>query len=323
MKIIRPQKLNQGDVVGIVSPSEPVTENLRAQFKRGLEALHSFGVKTKLAPHVFEQHYYNAGTAAQRVEDFNGMWRDPQVKMILMSQGGETANHLLAGIDYEMIKHNPKIFAGISDGTTLLNAIFAKTGLVTYHGPDLLWTFGRHISEPFKENFINTLFHGEVGPLRPNPNWQHQEKAGLKHGGWRCLKSGRAGGILMGGHSGCLTNLLVAGFGPSFEGALLFLEGTDDVAHLDRQFTAFKLGGVFDKINGLVIGWFEDHELKDADKNREVRDVILEVLGDYSFPILEIGELGHNVENYLLPIGCRASIEAEKLIFSIDEPTVM
>ena len=112
-------------------------------------------------------------TRESRIKDFNEMWVDPEVKMILMSLGGYTANHLLDGIDYEMIKNNPKIFAGISDGTTLLSPIFAKTGLVTYHGPDLLFTFGQPITKQIRENILQTFFDGNVGKIKPNKNWQH------------------------------------------------------------------------------------------------------------------------------------------------------
>lgn len=323
MKIIKPKKLQKGDVVGVVSPSEPITQNLKKQFDEAVAALQGFGLKLKFGKHIFDQYFYNAGTKKARIEDFNEIWKDPEVKMILMSQGGETANHLLDGIDYEAIKNNPKIFAGISDGTTLLNAIFSKTGLVTYHGPDLLWTFGRKITEPYKQNFIKTFFDGNVGQLQENKNWEHQKRKEIKRSIWRCIRGGKAIGTLVGGHSDCLSSIMLAGYGPNFENVILFLEGTDDVAHLDRQFTALKLNGVFEKINGLIIGWFEDHELKDKDKNREVSDVILEVTKDYSFPILEIGELGHNVENYILPIGCMATINADKKYFFIDEPTVL
>jgi len=323
MEIIKPQRLREGDTVGIVSPSEPITQDLKKQFEHGVSALESFGLKVKLGEHVFDQHYYNAGTREDRIEDFNNMWQDPEVKMILMSLGGETANHLLDAIDYKMIKNNPKIFAGISDGTTLLNAIFAKTGLVTYHGPDLVFAFGRKITEQIKDNFIKTLFDGKVGQILPNQNWEHQENPNLQNNGWRCLRCGKASGILVGGHSNCLSATILAGYGPNFENTILFLEGTDDVAHLDRQFTALKLRGVFEKINGLIIGWFEWSELEDKSKNREVRNVILEVTREYAFPILEISDLGHNVENYILPIGCKATINADKKYFSIDENTVL
>lgn len=324
MKIIKPKKLQKGDVVGIVSPSEPVTSNLKKQFNKAVKVLEKdFGLRVKLGKHVFDQYYYNAGTKEALVEDFNSIWSDSEVKMVLMSQGGETANHLLDGIDYEMIKKNPKIFSGISDGTTLLNAIFAKTGLATYHGPDLLWTLGRSMTTAFKDNFVKTFFNGNVGQLVPTPKWQHQENKKLRHSGWQRVRSGNATGVLVGGHSSCLSSVMLAGYGPDFKDKILFLEGTRDIAHLDREFTTLKLYGVFDKIQGLIIGWFENHQMKDKKKNREVAEVLLEVTKGYSFPILEIGELGHNVENYVFPIGCRATIDANKKYFSIDESTVL
>ncbi|MEM2930114.1 MAG: LD-carboxypeptidase [Thermoproteota archaeon] len=322
-QVIKPRRLKVGDTVGIVSPSQPVTEDLREQFDRGVKTLETFGLKVKPGKHVFDRYYYNAGTREARIEDFNTMWLDPEVKMILMSQGGQTANHLLDGIDYGMIRKTPKIFAGISDGTTLLNAIFAKTGIVTYHGPDLLWMFGRKITELFRDNFVKTLFDGNVGQLLPNPKWEHQEKPELTHRGWTCLRSGKATGILVGGHLGCLCSIMLAGYGPNFKDKILFLEGTDDVAHLDRQLTSLKLNGIFKEIKGVIIGWFEGSEMKDKEKNRPVSDLVLEVTKEYSFPILEIGELGHNVENYIFPIGCKASIDADKKYLFINETTVL
>ena len=322
MRIIKPKPLKLGSTVGIVSPSEPVTPGLRAQFDAGVSALKEFGLKVKIGKHVFDQHFYSAGTREDRITDFNQMWADPEVEMILMSQGGETANHLLNGIDYEMIQANPKIFAGISDGTTLLNAIFAKTGLVTYHGPELIWLLGRGMSKPFKDNFKATFFDGDVGNLYENKNWRHLEQPHLKCEGWCCVRGGVASGVLVGGHSGCLINTTFAGYGPDFKDKILFLEGTDQVGYLDRQFTSLKLRGVFDEIRGLVIGWFEGSGNADKQKNRPVRDLILEVTDGYNFPVLEISELGHNIENYVLPIGCSVTIDAEKKSFSIDERTV-
>ncbi len=324
MKTIKPKKLKKGDVVGIVSPSSPIRENFREKFNQGVSFLEKeLGLKVKFGKHIFDQHYYSAGTREARIEDFNAIWKDTEVKMILMSQGGYTANHLLDGIDYEMIKNNPKIFAGISDGTTLLNAIFAKTGLVTYHGPDLLWTFGLKISAVFRENLIKTWFEGNVGELHPNPSWEHDERKDISYDGWQCVRGGNATGVLVGGHLGCLCCTVLAGYGPNFKNKILFLEGTYDVAHLDRFLTALKLRGVFSEIKGLILGWFEDHEMKEKDRNREVADMVLEVTRNYSFPILEIGELGHNVENYIFPIGCKATIDSDRKYLSIDEKTVI
>ena len=145
-------------MVGIVSPSSPIPEELKKQFYEGVRVLEEeFGLRVKYTERVFDKYFYNAGTREARIKEFNEVWADPEVKMVLMSIGGYTANHLLDGIDYEMIKNNPKIFAGISDGTTLLNPIFAKAGVITYHGPDLLFTFGRQMTAQIKKNIKQTF----------------------------------------------------------------------------------------------------------------------------------------------------------------------
>ena len=138
-QLIVPSMLKDSDTVGIFSPSAPVTSDVYEKFYHGVKTLKEYGLKVKLGKHVLNKHYYMAGSRAERLQDFHNIWLDPEVRMILMSQGGSIANHLLNGINYDMIVNDPKIFAGMSDGTTLFNAIYAKTGLITYHGPDLLF----------------------------------------------------------------------------------------------------------------------------------------------------------------------------------------
>jgi muramoyltetrapeptide carboxypeptidase len=322
MDIIKPPRLHEGDLVGVFSPSWPVTPSMKPQFNQGIESLQAMGLHVKLAEHSLGQFHYSAGTRAERLADLHSLWRDPEVRMLLMTQGGSTAIQLLDGIDYELIREDPKILAGISDGTTLLNAVYARTGLVTYHGPDLLWTFGQEMTPQIQENIVNTFFHGDVGELRPNENWKHQKKPEVQHSGWKCLREGKASGLLVGGHIRVLANTILAGYGPDFDGAILFLEGTDDVSLTDRVINALRLHGVYDRIEGLVLGWFEDSELEEKELSRPVSDVFLESTEDYDFPILEIAELGHNVENYVLPIGCRATVDATMMRIRIDESTV-
>jgi len=320
MQTIRPKKLKRGDIVGIVSPSSPIPKELKKQFFEGVRVLEKeFGLRVKYTERVFDKYFYNAGTREARIKEFNEVWADPEVKMVLMSIGGYTANHLLDGIDYEMIKNNPKIFAGISDGTTLLNPIFSKTGLVTYHGSDLLFTFGRPMSQQIKENIQQTFFSNENIKLEPNKNWQHQENPKMENPGWNTVRSGKANGILVGGHIGCICDLMTAGYAPDFTKKILILEGTEEDYETDSQLTRLKLARVFEKTNGIILGWFEDFSGQGYDKRRSVKDIILEVTKDYDFPILEISDLGHNVENYIFPIGAKAIIDADKKEIIINE----
>lgn len=302
------------------SPSWPTDE--RQKFDQGIRKLKSLGLNVKIAEHTHSKHYYSAGTRDERLEDFQTLWADPEVRMVLMSQGGSTANQLLDGIDYEMLQSDPKILAGISDGTTLLNAVYAKTGLITFHGPDVIWTFGQEMSPQVEQNILSTLFGGKPIDLGPNDNWQHQLKPEIKYPGWRCLREGKATGRLVGGHTRVLVNTIFAGYGPDFEGSILFLEGTDDVARTHSFMTSLRLHGVFDSVVGVILGWFEGSELEESELYRPVSEAFLEETEDYDFPILEIGELGHYVENYVLPIGCNATIDATRKQFSLNESPV-
>lgn len=326
MKPIKPKKLQKGDTVAIVSPSGAVPSELRNQFDQGVKFLENLGLKVKIEKNALGRYYYSSGTVKERISDIHSAFSDTEVKAIIMSIGGSSANHLLDGLDFDLIKNNPKIFCGISDGTTLLNPIFSKTGLITYHGPDLIFTFGLPMSPIIRENLTKTLFEGSVGQLHQNPNWKGLDKLNEneKYKGWRCIKKGKATGKLIGGNVNCLLSFENTDFRPDYDGSILFLEAyMATVEDLHQAFVHFRQAKIFDKINGLILGHFFGSHMEDEQQDREISEVILEVAQDYSFPILEIGELGHNVENYILPIGCMATIDTDKKYFSIDEPTVL
>ncbi|MFH1048353.1 MAG: S66 peptidase family protein [Patescibacteria group bacterium] len=326
MKIIKPKRLQKGDTVAIVSPSGGVSEELKGQFNNGVKFLESLGLKVKIGKNALGRYYYSSGTAEERLSDIHEAFADKKVKAVIMSIGGNTANHLLDKLDFDLIKKNPKIFLGISDGTTLLNPIFSKTGLITYHGPDLIFTFGEPMSLIIKNNLIKTLFNGKIGQLYPNPDWKGLDELNKdeKYKGWQCVRKGKASGRLIGGNITCLENLDNTEFRPDYKNKILFLEAyIVSIENVDMILTHFCQAKIFDEINGLILGHFYGSHLEDKKQDREVRDVILEVTKNYSFPILEIGEIGHNVENFVMPIGCEAAIDAERKYFSINEETVL
>ncbi len=325
MKIIKPKKLQKGDTVMIVSPSNSVPKILKSQFDNGIKTLEDMGLTVSIGKNVLGRYHYSSGTTEERLSDIHEAFADDNIKAVIMSIGGNTANHLLDGLDFDLIKENPKIFSGISDGATLLDPIFSKTGLVTYHGPDLIFGFGLPISPMVKENLMKTWFGGKVGQLAPNSNWSGLDELNKneEYKGWQCIRNGRATGRLVGGNTTCLTNFDSTQFRPNYNNSILFLESfAPSAKELDRVFTHFRQTRIFEEINGLILGYFFGAAV-DKNQSRAVRDVILEVTKEYDFPILEIGEIGHNVENYIIPIGCQTTIDAEKKYFAIDEDTVL
>ncbi len=106
-------------------------------------------LKLTFGKHINEKNEFTSLSIESRIEDLHDAFQDKNVKAIFTAIGGANSNQLLKYIDWELIKNNPKIFCGFSDITALNNAIYIKTGLVTYSGPHYS-TFGQKLL------FLNT-----------------------------------------------------------------------------------------------------------------------------------------------------------------------
>lgn len=321
MKIIKPNKLKHGDAIGIVSPSAAILPKYKDQFGKGVKFLETLGYKVKVGKNVFNKYFYSAGTAQERADDLHDMFRDKEVQAIIQSQGGDTENEVLDYLDWKLIKANPKLFCGMSDGTVLALSIFAKTGLVTLHGPDVLWGYGRGCSDYEKNNLAKFLSTGEVGKVEPDPNHKVAPKSVNSSLKWKCWRKGIAEGKLIGGNLSVICRLHGTPYEPDYSGCILFLEHVyDSVEALANKFTYLKHAGILENVRGVILGYFDQNVMENADENRPVGEVFLEATSKYSFPVLEIGEIGHNTPNVNLPIGPKAEIDSEKLYFEVNEP---
>ncbi|MBU3913669.1 MAG: LD-carboxypeptidase [Nanoarchaeota archaeon] len=302
MKTLKPQKLQKGDTIGVVSPSEPI-ENPETdeQFKSGVKFLENLGFKIKLGK------FLSSKNPEEKAKDINDMFKDKSIKAIIASQGGKTANALLPFLDYDLIKTNPKIFIGISDITVLLNAINKKTGLITFHGNDVKWGFGRKPTDYDKEEFLSTLSKSEEREIPSN-----SER--------KVIREGKASGILTGGNLSCILKLAGTEYFSDFKDSILFLEEykpiTEEVEYRLNQLNQI---GVFNLVKGIVIGHIDGMEKSD---NREFEDILLELTNEYNFPILKTNDFGHNCPNTVLPLGIKAEIDCKNKTFKLLESSV-
>ncbi len=235
------------------------------------------------------------------------MFADTEVKAIICSQGGQNSNAILPYIDYEIIKNNPKIIIGISDSTAILNAIYSKTGIITYHQNDVVWGLGRETSEKEINDFKLRLIDGKNGKI------EHFTK-------WKCLKAGIIEGTLIGGNLSTLVKLLGTEYCPDFNNKILFLEDYADESPLDEidsKINILRQYKVFEKIRGLWIGYYE----KDTEIAK-FEDVIMNNLKKYTFPILKCNDFGHNCENVVIPIGAKVKLHATNCEVEILEKTL-
>ncbi|MDY6970526.1 MAG: LD-carboxypeptidase, partial [Spirochaetota bacterium] len=155
-------RLRPGDKIAIVSPSNPVTENLLDQFNKGLRFLEDLGFAVIKGKHLFSDSLGYSARPEEKAEDINSLFSDNSVKGIICAQGGSNANSCLQELDWNTIRNNPKVFIGLSDITVILNTIFTKTGLITFHGSDIIWGFGREPSQYDKSEFVDRLMQGKI-----------------------------------------------------------------------------------------------------------------------------------------------------------------
>jgi muramoyltetrapeptide carboxypeptidase len=307
--VIKPEILEKGDVVGIISPSTPIYS--KKDLSRGIRALEKLGFKPKLAEEALAvSGGYLAGTREQRLKDLHRMFLDDEVKAIFCTGGGYSSLQLLPDIDWDIIQKNPKIFMGYSDITTLLIAMHEKTGMVTFHGPMVQGLRSETKGQKFTMNsFEETLTKGKTGKVASFTEW-------------KTLKKGRAEGTLIGGNLNTILGLIGTPYEPKWDGKILFWEETDEtIEGIDNYLWKLRIAKVFKKIEGMIVGKISNmHPIDEDDgdtwgkieKPPMVEDVILEATKGFDFPILYGVDFGHDVPNLTLPIGAKASLDCSE-----------
>jgi len=294
VKRILPERLKERDFIGVVSASDPLKDIEKdKQFDSGIKFLKNMSFNIILGKNL------SSIDPEKRAEDINNFFKDKKIKAIIASQGGDTSEELLPFVDFEIIKKNPKILLGISDITVLLNAINTKTGLITFHGNDVKYGFGRNPTEYDKTEFSRILMNGSKGEIPAN----------LER---KTIRSGKAEGKLIGGNLYCLLKLANTEYWPDLEKSILFLEGYDfEKEDCESQLEKLKKLNVFDKIKGVIIGYIYSLQ-KLNPSSKQMEEILLEITKDYDFPILKVNDFGHNTPNTVLPVGAVIEMDADK-----------
>ncbi len=330
---IKPPKLVTQDTVGIVSPASAFFTINEPAFQRGVAYLEQAGLRVQLAPHTLDQRQHLSPPAQHRAEDLNQMFADPKIKAIFCLSGGSGVNAVLPLLDWEQIERSPKVVMGYSAITALLIALYAKVGLVTFHGPMILNGFSEY-PQPFAytwQGVEQMLFRAEpVGTLKPPAQWtdtytsEDQPRAMKRNPGWRWLREGKASGRLIGGNLDTMLTLVGTPYLPPLQGTLLCLEQVNFgdgqlLRKVDESLAQCQQMGLFNQIAGLVIG--KVNELSEGEE-RLFESLILEYTAGSQFPILTGVDFGHTAPQLTLPIGIQASFDSQQDRFSVDEAAI-
>ena len=295
---ILPSKLNIGDTIGVVAPSNPIIGDNIEELNRAKEIAEKSGFKVKYSKNLFSNTNGYCSTAKEKAEDINEMFADKNVKMIWCAKGGNNSNSTFEYLDYELIRQNPKIICGYSDITSLTNIITEKTGLVTFSGTN----FKTIATDETDFSYKQALSRFIDGSLKFEPE---NEK-------YITIQEGKVKGELVGGNLSLTKELVCGKYSIDFTDKILFLEELgyeSDPAVVSNSLYYMKQNGVFDKIKGLWIGNYEHQSGITLEK------IILDVLENkYKFPIIKSNNFGHIENKIVIPIGTKAEINTNENI---------
>ncbi len=180
---MKPKMLKQGDTIGIIASSEPITTESMEEIQKAEKLMEDLGINVKFAKHAFQNPTGYGETAKNKAEDINEMFQDKEVDGIFCAMGGYNSNSTFEYLDFDLIKNNPKIICGYSDPTSLINMIYDRTGLVTFHGPNFKSIASIETDYGFKE--VKKRFFDGV------------TKLGDENDEYKVIKPGVAEGIMV------------------------------------------------------------------------------------------------------------------------------
>jgi muramoyltetrapeptide carboxypeptidase len=299
--------------VGIVVLSAPEAHPNPEHLQRGIRWLEQRGFTVRLAPHVKECRGFLAGPPEQVAHDFHAMLADSDVSWIVSAGGGYNSNSLLRHLDFDLMRRARKPVIGLSNPTLLLNALTAKSGVISFHGPVLLWNLGSEDGGPdeFTEEWLwRMLGHrdGEmVIPREPSWTWP---------------RPGACTGRLLGGNLWSLQQLLGTPYEPDWTGAIVAIEDCFCELHqVAAILEHFACAGVFDRIAGLLVGVPLEVKETELPCEGDFTDVVMAAVEASSFPVLTGVHFGHTDRKITLPIGARATLDAaaDAIVIHVNE----
>lgn len=311
--MIKSPRLSKGNTIGIIAPGSPVKKE---SVNAGAEYLKKLGFEVCFGSHLFFKSGYLAGADEDRLRDIHKMFEAAEIDAIICARGGYGSNRLLERLDYGLIRNNPKIFVGYSDITALQAAILKKSELITFSGPMLSPDFGlQEIDEFALSHFFELLSGSEDAGIFSKICPEKLET----------LYPGIAEGVLVCGCLSVLAGIAGTEYWPDMKNAILVIEDIGEEPYrLDRALSTLRLHGVFDKINGLILGQFVDCEPSNArDKNINIKEIITPIVTEYKIPSMMNFLYGHIQNKLTLPYGVKARINTENGDFFLTEKAVL
>ena len=296
-KLIKPEYLKKGDTVAIVAPSG-VLKNYNGYMLKAKELLKSWGLEVSIGENVFNDNGHFAGTDNQRSADFQLALDDKSIKAIWCARGGYGAMRVIDNLNFEKYKENPKWIIGYSDITAVHNDLHNNKS-ESIHG--IMCKSLEKIDIDNNESISllkKTLFGEKLSYTIEGNNYNIE---------------GNSNGQLIGGNLTLLHCLLGSESSIDTDGKILFIEDLGEyLYHIDRMLISLKRAGYFDNCKGLIVGDFTDLRKNTTPFGRDLKELILDIVREYDFPVSFGFPAGHGEKNYPMILGREINLEVSK-----------
>ena len=276
--------IQKGDKVGIVCCSNGQKTTYREKIELLCLTLKEIGLVPVLSEYIYEKEDVFSGTNEERAGALMAFYKDDDIKAIFDISGGDIANGILPYLDFDIIKNSEKLFFGYSDLTTIVNAIYEKTGKssVLYQVRNLIYAD----KERQIVNFSKAVLDDDEQLFQFD---------------YEFVQGKKMQGIVVGGNIRCFLKLAGTEYIPDLTGKILLLESfSGTVAKMETYLAQLSQMGTFDKVAGIVLGIFTEMEEKDCQPDivwllkRYVKD---------DLPIAVTKEIGHGADSKAIVIG--------------------
>ena len=287
----------------IFSPSSAVRD--KAAFRRGLKRLKSQGHEVEVDEAALTSHMRFAGDDAVRIAAI-GRAAASGADVALISRGGYGLTRILPDLPYKAIGKaidGGLQFVALSDFTAFNQAVFTRTGRITWQGPALGEDFGS-AQEP--DDIMQACFDDLLLEQGEGTGWQ-LPKAETER---RVLVKD---GPLWGGNLSVLVSLLGTPYFPQIKGGVLFLEDVGEHPYrVERMLTQLLHAGVLARQKAVLMGQFTHYKLVPAhDKGFKLATSVDWLRSQIKAPVLTGLPFGHVETKVLLPVGAKVDLVTE------------
>ena len=292
MPMLSAQILHEGDTIAIISPSSSTDTTT---INGGIRTLESWGYHCVVGPNALNDYHGFAGTIDERLSDLLWALREPSVKAVMCSRGGDGTAHLLARLSLDTLRQYPKTIIGFSDVTALLCAE-ARAGVKGIHG-SMCWALKTYEGNDTISQTLRRLLQGELPTYRVAPH-----PLDIK---------GRAEGIVVGGNLSVYNDLAGSDFDPLLlDDIILFMEDTGEgMSKVDRMLHNLEIRGLLPHLRGIIVGQFNKYKHPE-NGFQDMYQMLHEYMKYYGIPVCFDFPVGHaHLRNFPLLTGARATLE--------------